>query len=99
MDGMDEHDPETPAQDDNLLERIAGQAAIQDVLDELARTMVGDSVQGVTVAINRRLADAGIQEQPHRWVLSMAERISAGRPPVADTEGAVDAIRRAQPDG
>jgi hypothetical protein len=108
MDGMDDIDgvegmerelPATPEQDEDLVERMALQAEIQAVLDELARTMPGDSMQDVTVAINRGLADAGIPEQPHRWVESMAERIRAGRPPVADTKGAVDAIRHAETDG
>lgn len=59
--------------------------------------MSGASVENVTVAINRRLADAGIPEQPHRWVQGMAERISAGRVPVADTAAAVDAVRHTRP--
>jgi hypothetical protein len=76
-------------------ERMDVQAEIQDVLDELQREMAGDSVDDVVVAINRRLADDGIPEQPHRWVQAMAERISAGRPAVADTAAAVDAVRLA----
>lgn len=72
------------------------QPEIQDVLDELQREMEGDSVEDVIVAINRRLTAAGVPEQPHRWVQTMAERISTGRPPVADTRAAVEAIRLAE---
>jgi hypothetical protein len=72
------------------------QTEIQDVLDQLQREMARSSVDDVAAAINSRLADAGIPEQPHRWVEVMAERIAAGLPPVADTRAAVDALLRAE---
>lgn len=93
---MDEMDRSTFGHDESHDERRDVQAEIQDVLDELQREMAGASVENVTVAINRRFADAGIPEQPHRWVQSMAERISTSRPAVADTAAAVDAVRRAE---
>lgn len=98
---MDEMDRSTFGHDEEHGERRDVQAEIQDVLDQLQREMSGASVENVTVAINRRLADAGIPEQPHGWVQGMAERISAGRVPVADTAAAVDAVRRTRsgPDG
>ena len=93
---MDEEDREALARDEQPFEHLVVQAVIQDILDELAPAMAGEPVQDVVVAINRRLAQAGIPEQPHRWVESMAERISTNCPPVADTKAAVDAIRRVE---
>ncbi|HET8614148.1 MAG TPA: hypothetical protein VFL94_01400 [Actinomycetales bacterium] len=93
---MDEMDRSTAGHDEEHAARLDVQAEIQDVLDELQREMAGASVENVTVAINRRLADAGVPEQPHRWVQGMAERISTGRAPIADTAAAVDAVRVAE---
>jgi hypothetical protein len=90
---MDEMDRTTAGHDVEQGERRDIQATIQDVLDVLAREMAGDSVEDVIVAINRRLAGVGVPEQPHRWVRSTAERISTGRPTVADDPAAVDAVR------
>jgi hypothetical protein len=90
---VDEMDRTTFGQDDEPGDRAEVQAEIQDVLDLLQRELAGASVEDVVVAINRRLADAGIPEQPHRWVEGMAERISSGRLAVADTAAAVDAVR------
>lgn len=93
---MDEMDRSATGHDEEHGERMAVQAEIQDVLDELQREMAGDSVEDVTVAINRRLAAAGVPEQPARWVEGMAERISTGRVVVADSAAAVDAVRRSE---
>jgi hypothetical protein len=95
---MDEMDRTTLGHDDEHAERLEVQARIQDVLDTLQREMAGASVEDVTVAINRRLADAGIPEQPHRWVQGMAERISTGRVVVADTQSAVEAVQANDPE-
>jgi hypothetical protein len=93
---MDELERSAFGYDDEHGEHMEVQAQIQDILDELHLQMAGDSVEDVTIAIDRRLAAAGIPEQPHRWVQVMAERISSGRPPVADTAAAVDAVRLAE---
>lgn len=90
---MEEMERATAAHDVDHGERLHVQAEIQDVLDVLQREMSGASVDDIVVAINRRLADDGVPEQPHRWVQAMAERISSGRPVVADTAAAVDAVR------
>jgi hypothetical protein len=90
---VDEMDRTTFGHDDEPGDRAEVQAEIQDVLDLLQRELAGASVEDVVVAINRHLADAGIPEQPHRWVEGMAERISSGRLAVADTAAAVDAVR------
>lgn len=91
-DRLDMTDPGTLGYDEEPEMRREVQAEIQDVLDQLQRQMAGSPVDDVTVAINQRLADVGIPEQPHRWVQIMAERIAAGLPPVADTRAAVDAV-------
>jgi hypothetical protein len=91
-DRLDMTDPGTLGYDEEPEMRREVQAEIQDVLDQLHHQMAGSSVDDVVVAINGRLADAGIPEQPHRWVQVMAERIAAGLPPVADTRAAVDAM-------
>jgi hypothetical protein len=93
---MDETDRSTFGHDDEHADRMDVQAQIQDVLDVLQREMAGASVENVTVAINRGLADAGLPEQPHGWVQGMAERISTGRAAIADTAAAVDAVRLAE---
>jgi hypothetical protein len=95
---MDEADRTTLGYDDHQDEHLQVQAEIQGVLDALYGEMAGSPVDDVIVAINVGLANAGIPEQPHRWVQGMAERISAGRPPVADTHAAVEAIRLAGTD-
>jgi hypothetical protein len=92
---MDEVDRATSGYDDQAEEHLQVQAEIQDVLDGLHGELAGAPVEDVVVAINVGLARAGIPEQPHRWVQVMAERISAGLPPVADTRAAVDAVRLA----
>jgi hypothetical protein len=91
-DRLDMTDPGTLGYDEEPEMRREVQAEIQDVLDQLHHQMAGSSVDDVVVAINGRLADAGIPEQPHRWVQVMAERIASGLPPVADTRAAVDAM-------
>jgi hypothetical protein len=96
MTGMDEEDRWTLEQDEYPLAHMAALKAIQEVLDDVQREMSGGSVEDVAVVIDRRLAAAGFPEQPHRWVHVMAERISAGLPPVADTRAAVDAVRLAE---
>jgi len=83
----------TTGYDEQVEQHVQVQGEIQGVLDSLYEEMTGASIEDVVVAINVGLANAGIPEQPHRWVWGMAERISAGRPPVADTRAAVDAVR------
>jgi len=85
----------TTGYDEQVEQHVQVQGEIQGVLDSLYEEMTGASIEDVVVAINVGLANAGIPEQPHRWVWGMAERISAGRPPVADTRAAVDAVRLA----
>jgi hypothetical protein len=93
---MEDWDRSASEHDDGNAERLEVQAEIQDVLDGLLGEMAGAPVEDVVVAINVGLARAGIPEQPHRWVQVMAERISAGLAPVADTRAAVDAVRLAE---
>jgi hypothetical protein len=95
---MDEVDRSTLEYDEQHDQRMQVQAEIQDVLDRLYRQMAGAPLDDVIVAINVGLANAGIPEQPHRWAQGMAERISTGRPPVADAHAAVEAIRLAATD-
>jgi hypothetical protein len=94
---MDEVD-RTTEYDEQAEQHLQVQAEIQEVLDALYAEMAGAPIEDVAVAINVGLANAGIPEQPHRWVEGMAERISTGRPPVADTHAAVEAIRLAASD-
>ena len=95
---MDEVDHSTLEYDDQHDQRMQVQAEIQDVLDRLYHHMAGAPLDDVIVAISVGLANAGIPEQPHRWAQGMAERISTGRPPVADAHAAVEAIRLAATD-
>jgi hypothetical protein len=95
---MDEVDGSTLDYDDHHDQHMQLQSDIQEVLDQFHRDMAGARIEDVFVAINVALANAGIPEQPHRWVQGMAERISTGRPPVADTHAAVEAIRLAAAD-
>jgi hypothetical protein len=95
---MDEVDRTTLGYDEQAEQHLQVQAQIQDVLDQVHREMAGATLEDVVVAINVGLANAGIPEQPHRWVQGMAERIRAGLPPVVDTHAAVEAIRLAETD-
>jgi hypothetical protein len=95
---MDEVERTTLGSDDQVEQHMQVQAEIQDVLDQVHRDMAGARIEDVIVAINVGLANAGIPEQPHRWVQGMAERIRAGLPPVVDTHAAVEAIRLAGTD-
>jgi hypothetical protein len=92
---MDEVDRTTLGYDEQAEQHLQVQAEIQDVLDQVHRELAGARIEDVIVAINVGLANAGIPEQPHRWVQGMAERIRAGLPPVVDTHAAVEAIRLA----
>ncbi len=60
------------------------QLTIQDIVDRLATTHRGADKDDVRAALAQALTDAGIGEQPEKWVADTATEISAGRTIVVD---------------
>ena len=60
------------------------QLTIQDIVDRLATTHAGQDKDDVRAALAQGLADAGIGEQPEKWVTDTANEIAVGRTIVVD---------------
>ena len=60
------------------------QGTIQEVVDRLASTHRGEDPQVTRAALEQALADAGLPEQPAKWVHDTATEIAAGRTVVID---------------
>jgi predicted subunit of tRNA(5-methylaminomethyl-2-thiouridylate) methyltransferase len=62
----------------------AAQVTIQEIVDGLAVTHRGEDPDAVRAALARAIADAGLPEQPEKFVRDTATEISAGRQVVID---------------
>ncbi|HYY09369.1 MAG TPA: hypothetical protein VE781_00445 [Kineosporiaceae bacterium] len=60
------------------------QLTIQEIVDRLATTHRGEDRDAVRAALAQGLADAGIPEQPEKWVTDTANEIAVGRTIVVD---------------
>jgi hypothetical protein len=60
------------------------QVTIQEIVDQLASTHAGEDPDVVRAALARSIADAGLPEQPEKWVRDTATEVSAGRQVVID---------------
>jgi hypothetical protein len=60
------------------------QETIQQIVDRLSTTHRGEDKQATRAALSQALADAGIGEQPEKWMQDTATEIVAGRTVVID---------------
>jgi hypothetical protein len=60
------------------------QQRIQQVVDEVAAHNTGGDVEEVRLSLARALEEAGLPEQPEKWVSDTAGEIAAGRRLVVD---------------
>jgi hypothetical protein len=60
------------------------QETIQQIVDRLAATHRGEDKEVARAALAQGLADAGIGEQPEKWMQDTATEIVAGRTVVID---------------
>ena len=60
------------------------QAAIQEIVEGLSQTHRGEDPDAVHAALTRAMADAGIPEQPEKWMKDTADEIASGRTLVVD---------------
>ena len=60
------------------------QVTIQEIVDRLASTHRGEDPDVVRAALAQAIADAGLPEQPEKWVRDTATEIAAGRQVVID---------------
>ena len=73
----------TPTDPDPLVQHEA-QVTIQDIVDRLAATHRGEDPEVTRAALEQAIADAGLPEQPVKWVSDTADEVSAGRTVVID---------------
>jgi len=55
------------------------QATIQEIVDRLSQTHRGEDPDAIRAALTRAMADAGIPEQPEKWMKDTADEIPPGR--------------------
>jgi hypothetical protein len=60
------------------------QVTIQEIVDRLSATHRGEDPDATRAALSRAIQDAGLPEQPEKWVGDTANEISAGRALVVD---------------
>ena len=60
------------------------QVTIQEIVDRLAATHRGEDPDVIRGALAQAIADAGLPEQPEKFVRDTAAEISAGRQMVVD---------------
>jgi hypothetical protein len=60
------------------------QQRIQQVIDQVAADHRGDDVEVVRAALARALEEAGLPEQPEKWVSDTGAEIASGRRLVVD---------------
>ncbi len=60
------------------------QVTIQDIVDGLAATHRGEDPDVARAALAQAIADAGLPEQPEKWVRDTATEVVAGRQVVID---------------
>jgi hypothetical protein len=60
------------------------QQRIQQVVDQLAAQGASQDVESVRAALARALEEAGLPEQPEKWVSDTAAEIASGRRLVVD---------------
>jgi hypothetical protein len=60
------------------------QQRIQQVVDQVAAQHQGDDVEATRAALARALEEAGLPEQPEKWVSDTGAEIAAGRRVVVD---------------
>jgi hypothetical protein len=60
------------------------QQRIQEIVDRVAAQHQGDDVEVVREALARALAEAGLPEQPEKWVSDTGGEIASGRRLVVD---------------
>ncbi len=68
----------------NPLVQQQTQEAIQQIVERLSATHAGEDKQATRAALSQALADAGIGEQPEKWMQDTAGEIVAGRTVVVD---------------
>jgi len=73
----------TPKDPDPLVQHEA-QVTIQDIVDRLAATHRGEDPDVARDALAQAIADAGLPEQPEKWVRDTATEVVAGRQVVID---------------
>ena len=73
----------TPEDLDPLVQHEA-QVTIQDIVDRLAATHRGEDPDVLRAALAQAIADAGLPEQPEKWVRDTATEVAAGRKIVID---------------
>jgi predicted subunit of tRNA(5-methylaminomethyl-2-thiouridylate) methyltransferase len=62
----------------------AAQVTIQEIVDRLATTHRGEDPEVTRAALAQAIADAGLPEQPEKWVSDTATEVAAGRQVVID---------------
>jgi hypothetical protein len=60
------------------------QVTIQEIVDRLSTSHRGEDPDATRAALSRAIQDAGLPEQPEKWVRDTAAEISAGRTIVID---------------
>jgi hypothetical protein len=60
------------------------QQKIQQIIDQVAGEHRGDDVDAVRAALARALDEAGLPEQPEKWVSDTGAEIASGRRLVVD---------------
>ena len=60
------------------------QARLQEVVDRVAAQYTGADVEVTRTALTQAIADAGLPEQPEKWVGDAGAEIAAGRALVVD---------------
>ncbi len=60
------------------------QLTIQEIVDRLSVTHRGEDKDAVRATLAAALADAGLPEQPEKWVADTATEIAAGRDIIVD---------------
>jgi predicted subunit of tRNA(5-methylaminomethyl-2-thiouridylate) methyltransferase len=73
----------TPKDPDPIVQHEA-QVTIQDIVDRLAATHRGEDPDVARAALAQAIADAGLPEQPEKWVRDTAAEVVAGRQIVID---------------
>jgi hypothetical protein len=72
-------------------ERERHRAIMQAVITELAERSKGRPVPEVVADLERSLAARGLPQQPHSWVMAVAQDAADGRMYVESTEAVRDA--------